>query len=104
MSEAPSGGRDSRPGEDPPAASSSDLRIALRSLQRDPTSARSYILLAEVQEKRVGRHASRDLLQKAVTWADASELAEIESHLRRLNALDDLAEILPTTQPQLIQA
>ncbi len=80
------------------------FRIALRSLQRDPTSARSYILLAEVQEKRVGRHASRDLLQKAVTWADASELAEIESHLRRLNALDDLAEILPTTQPQLIQA
>jgi tetratricopeptide (TPR) repeat protein len=80
------------------------FRVALRSLQRDPTSARSYILLAEVQEKRVGRHASRDLLQKAVTWADASELAQIEAHLRRLTALDELSEILPTTQPQLIQA
>jgi tetratricopeptide (TPR) repeat protein len=80
------------------------FRVALRSLQRDPTSARSYILLAEVQEKRVGRHAARDLLQKAVTWADASELAEIEAHLRRLTALDELSEILPTTQPQLIQA
>lgn len=80
------------------------FRIAVRSLQRDPTSARSYITLAAVQEKRIGRTASRDLLDKAVRWADAAELVEIEGHLRRLTALDELAEILPSTHPQLIQA
>jgi tetratricopeptide (TPR) repeat protein len=80
------------------------FRTALRNLQRDPTAARNYILIAEVQEKRVGRPAARDLLQKAAQWADATELCEIEGHLRRLNALDELSEILPSTQPQLIQA
>lgn len=79
-------------------------RIAVRSLQRDPTSARSYMTLAAVQEKRIGRTAARDLLDKAVRWADAAELVEIEGHLRRLTALDELSEILPSTHPQLIQA
>ncbi len=80
------------------------FRIALRSLQRDPTCARCYMILAEVQEKRVGRPPARRLLEKAAHWADASELIEIEGNLRRLAALDELAEILPATQPQLIQA
>jgi len=80
------------------------FRIALRSLQRDPTCARCYMVLAEVQEKRVGRPAARSLLEKAAHWADTSELIEIDASLRRLTALDELSAILPATQPQLIQA
>lgn len=79
-------------------------RIAIRTIQRDPTSARNYMALAEIQEKRMGRSAARDLLKKALQWADANEVCEIEGHLRRLTALDELSEILPSTQPQIIQA
>ena len=79
-------------------------RVVLRYLQLDPTSARSYILLAEIQEKRIGRVASHDLLKKALPWADAREMTEIEGQIRRLNALEDLVEIVPSTRPQIIQA
>jgi tetratricopeptide (TPR) repeat protein len=75
----------------------------IRALHNDPTSARSYIGLAEIQEKRVGREAARDLLKKAVQWADASEMCAIEGQLRRLAALDELSEILPSTQTQFVQ-
>lgn len=76
----------------------------LRALVQDPTSARSYIALAEIQEKRVGRAEAREFLKKAVPWADASEMCSIEEQLRRLAALDELAEMLPATEPQLMQA
>lgn len=79
-------------------------RNAVRTLEHDPTCARTYIALAEIQEKRVGRAAARDLLKRAVQWADAAEMCEIEGHLRRLAALDELSEIIPAPQPQLIQA
>ncbi|MGA8110980.1 MAG: hypothetical protein WB974_16210 [Acidobacteriaceae bacterium] len=79
-------------------------RNVIRSLQGDPTSARSYMALAEIQEKRVGRSAARELLGKALPWADATEMSAIEGQLRRLAALDELSEILPATQPQLIRA
>jgi tetratricopeptide (TPR) repeat protein len=79
-------------------------RLALRALQHDPTLARSYIHLAIIQEKRMGRPAARELLNKAVQWANASEMCQIEEHLRRMGALDDLSEIVPSTGPQLIRA
>ncbi|HEX3985540.1 MAG TPA: hypothetical protein VHX13_02930 [Acidobacteriaceae bacterium] len=79
-------------------------RLALRSLQHDPTLARSYINLATIQEKRMGRPASRELLNKAVQFASAAEMSRIEEHLRRMAALDDLSEIVPSTGPQLIRA
>lgn len=76
----------------------------IRALHQDPTSARSYIALADIQEKRIGRTAARELLKKAVQWADAAEMCAIEGQLRRLAALDDLSEILPATQAQFLQA
>lgn len=79
-------------------------RGVIRGLQLDPTSVRSYLCLAEIQERRAGRAAARDLLKRAVQWADDAEMCAIEAQLRRLDALDELAEILPATQPQLIRA
>ncbi|HEX3662283.1 MAG TPA: hypothetical protein VHU89_12670 [Acidobacteriaceae bacterium] len=79
-------------------------RLALRSLQHDPTLARSYINLAVIQEKRMGRPAARELLNKAVQFASPAEMCNIEEHLRRMAALDDLSEIVPSTGPQLIRA
>ncbi len=79
-------------------------RLALRALQHDPTLARSYIHLATIQEKRMGRPAARELLDKAVQFASAAEMCRIEEHLRRMAALDDLSEIVPSTGPQLIRA
>lgn len=79
-------------------------RVALRALQDDPTLARSYMHLAVIQEKRMGRPAARELLNKAVQWASAAEISTIEEHLRRMAALDDLSEIVPSTGPQLIRA
>jgi tetratricopeptide (TPR) repeat protein len=79
-------------------------RLALRSLQHDPTLARSYINLACIQEKRMGRPAARELLNKAVQFASAAEMVNIEEHVRRMAALDDLSEIVPSTGPQLIRA
>lgn len=79
-------------------------RVALRALQHDPTTARSYISLATIQEKRMGRPAARELLNKAVQWASPAEAHQIEEHLRRMAALDDLSEIVPSTGPQLIRA
>ncbi|HEX4039114.1 MAG TPA: hypothetical protein VHX37_13725 [Acidobacteriaceae bacterium] len=79
-------------------------RSVIRTLQQDPTSARGYIALAEIQEKRLGRSAARELLARALQWADATEMSTIEGQLRRLAALDELSEILPATQPQLIRA
>ncbi|HEX4068142.1 MAG TPA: tetratricopeptide repeat protein [Acidobacteriaceae bacterium] len=78
-------------------------RNVVRALHNDPTSARSYLALAEIQEKRLGREAARDLLKKAVQWADAAEMCAIEGHLRRLAALDELSEILPGAQTQFVQ-
>lgn len=75
---------------------------AVLTLQNDPTSARAWIALAEIQEKRSGRSAARDLLKKGVQWADAVEMCTIEGHLRRLAALDDLSEILASPEPQLL--
>jgi len=79
-------------------------RLALRALQHDPTLARGYMNLATIQEKRMGRPAARELLNKAVQFASAGEVARIEEHLRRMAALDDLSEIVPSTGPQLIRA
>ena len=79
-------------------------RLALRALQHDPTLARGYINLATIQEKRMGRPAARELLDKAVQFASAAEICRIEDHLRRMAALDDLSEIVPSTGPQLIRA
>lgn len=79
-------------------------RVTLRSLQRSPTSARNYMVLAEIQEKRLGRSASRDLLKKAAQWAGPGDMGAIEDRLRRLSALDELSEVIPSTQPQIIQA
>lgn len=79
-------------------------RIAIRTLQTEPTSAKNYLMLAEIQEKRMGRSAARELLKKALQWADAREVCEIEGRLRRMSALDELSEILPSTRPQIIQA
>jgi tetratricopeptide (TPR) repeat protein len=79
-------------------------RLALRSLQHDPTLARSYINLATIQEKRMGRPAARELLSKAVQWASAAEKNQIDEHLRRMSALDDLSDIVPSSGPQLIRA
>jgi tetratricopeptide (TPR) repeat protein len=79
-------------------------RLALRSLQHDPTLARSYVNLAIIQEKRMGRPAARELLNKAVQFASAAEMCHIEENLRRMAALDDLSEIVPSTGPQLIRA
>ncbi|MGA7525457.1 MAG: hypothetical protein WBW84_23615 [Acidobacteriaceae bacterium] len=79
-------------------------RLALRALQHDPTLARAYINLALVQEKRMGRPAARELLNKAVQFASAAEMCRVEEHLRRMAALDDLSEIVPATGPQLIRA
>ncbi|HEY1810018.1 MAG TPA: hypothetical protein VGG42_15750 [Acidobacteriaceae bacterium] len=79
-------------------------RLALRALQHDPTLARCYIHLATIQEKRMGRPAARELLNKAVQFASAAEMCRIEEHLRRMAALDDLSEIVPSSGPQLIRA
>lgn len=79
-------------------------RLALRALQHDPTLARGYINLATIQEKRMGRPAARELLEKAAQFASASEMFRIEEHQRRMAALDDLSEIVPSTGPQLIRA
>ncbi|MGA8532413.1 MAG: hypothetical protein WB622_22000 [Acidobacteriaceae bacterium] len=79
-------------------------RLALRALQHDPTLARAYINLAIVQEKRMGRPAARELLNKAVPFASAAEMCRIEEHLRRMAALDDLSDIVPSSGPQLIRA
>ncbi len=79
-------------------------RLAIRALQHDPTLARSYINLAIIQEKRMGRPAARELLNKAVQFASAAEMCRIEEHLRRMAALDDLSEIVPSSGPQLIRA
>lgn len=79
-------------------------RLALRALQHDPTLARGYINLATIQEKRMGRPAARELLDKASQFASAGEMHRIEEHLRRMAALDDLSEIVPSTGPQLIRA
>lgn len=79
-------------------------RLALRALQHDPTQARSYMNLATIQEKRMGRPASRELLNKAVQFASNTEMSTIEEHQRRMDALDDLSEIVPSTGPQLIRA
>jgi len=79
-------------------------RIALRALQHDPTLARGYMNLAMIQEKRMGRPAARELLDKAVQFASAGEMGRIDEQLRRMAALDDLSEIVPSTGPQLIRA
>lgn len=79
-------------------------RMALRALQSQPALAQHYMLLAEIQEKRVGRAAANELLRKALQWADDAEACEIDARLRRLSALDELSEILPATRPQIIQA
>ncbi|MGB7167419.1 MAG: hypothetical protein WA374_03945 [Acidobacteriaceae bacterium] len=79
-------------------------RLALRALQHDPTLARAYINLAAVQEKRMGRPAARELLNKAVQFASAGEMCRIEEHLRRMAAFDDLSDIVPSSGPQLIRA
>jgi tetratricopeptide (TPR) repeat protein len=79
-------------------------RSVIRGLQLDPMSVRSYMALAEIQERRLGRAAARDLLKRAVQWADDAEVSAIEGQLRRLDALDELSEIVPATQPQLIRA
>ncbi|HZZ41166.1 MAG TPA: hypothetical protein VFE06_18655 [Acidobacteriaceae bacterium] len=79
-------------------------RLALRALQHDPTLARAYINLATVQEKRMGRPAARELLNKAVQFASAAEMCRIEEHLRRMAAFDDLSDIVPSSGPQLIRA
>lgn len=79
-------------------------RLALRALQHDPTLARAYINLAMVQEKRMGRPAARELLNKAVPFASAAEMCRIEEQLRRMAALDDLSDIVPSSGPQLIRA
>lgn len=79
-------------------------RAAIRVLQRNPASARNYIVLARIQERRIGRPAARDLLKKALQWADGNERFEIEDYQGKLAALDDFAQILPATQPQIIQA
>lgn len=79
-------------------------RMALRALQHDPTLARAYVNLATVQEKRMGRPAARELLNKAVQFASAAEVCRIEEHLRRMAALDDLSDIVPSSGPQLIRA
>jgi len=79
-------------------------RIAIRVLQRNPASARNYLTLARIQERRIGRPAARDLLKRALQWADAGERFEIEDYLSKLEALDEFSQILPATQPQIIQA
>lgn len=79
-------------------------RVALRGIQIDPASAARYIFLAEVQEKRVGRVAAREVLKTALKWADSRDKLNIEERLARLAALDELSDVLPTTRPQIIQA
>lgn len=79
-------------------------RAAIRVLQRNPASARNYIVLARIQERRIGRPAARDLLKRALQWADAGERFEIEDYQSKLAALDEFAQLLPATQPQIIQA
>jgi tetratricopeptide (TPR) repeat protein len=79
-------------------------RIAIRVLQRNPTSARHYIALARIQERRIGRPAARDLLKRALQWSDANERCEIEDYQSKLSALDELSQVVPATQPQIIQA
>ncbi len=79
-------------------------RIAIRVLQRNPASARNYLTLARIQERRIGRPAARDLLKRALQRADAAERFEIEDYQSKLEALDEFSQILPATQPQIIQA
>lgn len=79
-------------------------RMAVRLLQRNPASTRNYMLLAEIQERRIGRPAARDLLKRALQWASAKEQFEIEDYQAKLAALDELSQTMPATQPQIIQA
>lgn len=79
-------------------------RVAIRVLQRNPASARNYLMLARIQERRIGRPAAQELLKRALQWADAGERFEIEDYQSKLEALDEFSQILPATQPQIIQA
>ncbi|HTV81437.1 MAG TPA: hypothetical protein VME18_02210 [Acidobacteriaceae bacterium] len=79
-------------------------RVAIRGIQTDPASAAAYMFLADVQEKRVGRSAAREILKTALKWANSRDQVTIEDRLARLAALDELSDVLPTTRPQIIQA